>query len=290
LSLNGLVVVNGCQSLTTIRACSEHVKTRPEARVLVRFYEIPQRDLADKISIFTNSQSAVKPRDLKSNDKRVLALKKSYENSFPTGYLITKRGEERPADKDEALTVDIAQLAKYLMAWHCQRPNISHNENQLFDKHFELLFKSSYLPADVAALNFWARKINERWNGGDLQLSETLLAYSWSRFHLLYTIQLSFSTASNIDKVPAPSATIQFPDPDALINFAANCYNSEFELGMNEFSERQKIFSPQNWLKSKDSLFKLKSAVRGLRNLLSAELRPALVIAPDRFVERWAAD
>jgi AIPR protein/SPOR domain len=114
LTLRGLGVVNGCQSPTTILACSERVKAHPEARVLVRFYEIPQRDLADKISIYTNSQSAVKPRDLRSNDKRILALKKGYENSFPTGYFITKRGEERPADRDETQTIDVSQLAKLL--------------------------------------------------------------------------------------------------------------------------------------------------------------------------------
>ena len=95
LKLDGFGVVNGCQSLTTMLSCSERVKTLPDARVLVRFYEIPQRDLADKISIYTNSQSAVKPRDLRSNDKRVLALKKAYENAYPKGYMITKRGEER---------------------------------------------------------------------------------------------------------------------------------------------------------------------------------------------------
>jgi hypothetical protein len=295
LTLHGLGVVNGCQSLTTIRACSERVKSNPEARVLVRFYEIPQRDLADKISIYTNSQSAVKPRDLRSNDKRVLALKRSYENSFQNGYLITKRGEERPADKDEAQTVDIAQLAKYLMAWHCQRPNISHNENQLFDKHFELLFRDSYLPADIAALNCWARAINRRWNEGSLQLNETLLAYSWSRFHLLYAVQLAFSAASRTDRVPSPSATAGYPDPDSLISFAASCYNSAFEMGMNEYSEKGKIFSPQNWLKSKDSLIKLKAAVQMLISLIGnmpngAELRQALVIDPGRFVDRWAAD
>src|SRR5581483_2668194 len=87
LSLDGLGVVNGCQSLTTILSCSEIVKARPDARVLIRFYEIPHRDLADKISIYTNSQSAVKPRDLRSNDKRVLALKTAYQNAYPTGYL-----------------------------------------------------------------------------------------------------------------------------------------------------------------------------------------------------------
>ncbi|MBP7142293.1 MAG: hypothetical protein KBA71_10330 [Opitutaceae bacterium] len=41
--------------------------------------------MADKISIYTNSQSAVKPRDLRSNDKRVSALKRSYENAYGVG-------------------------------------------------------------------------------------------------------------------------------------------------------------------------------------------------------------
>jgi hypothetical protein len=154
------------------------------------------------------------------------------------------------------------------MAWHCQRPNISHNENQLFDKHFELLFKANYLPADISALNFWARAINERWNGGSLQLNETLLAYSWSRFHLLYAVQLGFSAASKTDRVPVPSATARYPDPDSLISFAASCYNSAFEMGVNEYSEKGKIFSPQNWLKSKDSLIKLKAAVQMLISLI----------------------
>jgi hypothetical protein len=295
LTLRGLGVVNGCQSLTTILACSERVKAHPEARVLVRFYEIPQRDLADKISIYTNSQSAVKPRDLRSNDKRIIALKKGYENSFPTGYFITKRGEERPADRDETQTIDVSQLAKYLMAWHCQRPNISHNDNQLFDKHFEVLFRSSYLPADIAGLNFWGRAINERWSANDLQLNETLLAYSWSRFHLLYAVQLFFSLASRMDKVPVPSATTQYPEPNSLINFAASCYNSAFDAGMSEYAERGKIFSPQNWLKSKDSLSKLKAAVQMHMNFIRTVpngelLASALVVPSDRFVDRWAAD
>ncbi len=59
LSLHGVSVVNGCQSLTTILSCSERVKTLTDTSLLFRFYEIPQRDRADKISISTNSQSAV---------------------------------------------------------------------------------------------------------------------------------------------------------------------------------------------------------------------------------------
>ena len=66
--------------------------------MMFRFYEIPQRERADRISINTNSQSAVKPRDLRSNDKRVLNLKRSFELKYPTGYFITKRGELAPAN------------------------------------------------------------------------------------------------------------------------------------------------------------------------------------------------
>lgn len=296
LKLDGLGVVNGCQSLTTILSCSERVKVLPDVRVLVRFYEIPQRDLADKISIYTNSQSAVKPRDLRSNDKRVLALKKAYEAAYPSGYMITKRGEERPADRDATLTVDIAMLAKCLMAWHCQRPNIAYNENRLFDKHFEQLFKADYLPSDIAALAYWSQRIEDRWNSG-LPLNEALLASpSYSKFHLFYTVQLFFSAASNqIDKVPAPSATVNFPDPDALIGFAANCYNSALDAGMAEYQEKGKIFSPQNWLKAKDSLLKLSASVNMFMGFMSAmpggpQMKQALVLPANRFGLRWVAD
>lgn len=54
-----------------------------------------------KISIYTNSQSAVKARDLRSNDKRVLPSRSSHELKYPSGYFITKRGEQAPADRNK---------------------------------------------------------------------------------------------------------------------------------------------------------------------------------------------
>src|SRR5262249_6149567 len=159
-----------------------------------------------KISVYTNSQSAVKPRDLRSNDKRVLALKRAYENTYKDGYFITKRGEERPADRDESKTAEIGLLARCLMSWHCQRPIIAYNENKLFDKYFEQLFHSDYPPADVLALVKWANHIERRWNQEDLVLNDALLATpSYSKFHLLFAIQACFSIGSGqADKVPAP--------------------------------------------------------------------------------------
>src|SRR5207253_5773202 len=144
LSIKGLSVVNGCQSLSTIFSTSERVRSAEatDACILFRFYEIPERGLADRISINTNSQSAVKPRDLRSNDKVMVGLKRAFEARFPDGFFLTKRGEERPADKDAKKTIDAAVLAKMLMAWHCQRPNISYNEKKLFDEYYKTLFRT----------------------------------------------------------------------------------------------------------------------------------------------------
>lgn len=75
-------------------SCSESAKKADDAYVMFRFYEISDPDRADNISTSTNSQSAVKARDLRSNDKSVLALKKAYEQFYTDGYFVTKRGEK----------------------------------------------------------------------------------------------------------------------------------------------------------------------------------------------------
>jgi hypothetical protein len=299
LTLQGLSVVNGCQSLNTILACSEKVKAASNAFVLFRFYEIPQRDLADKISVNTNTQSAVKPRDLRSNDKRVLALKRAYEGTYRDGYFITKRGEDRPADKDAGRTLDIVHTAKSLMTWHCQRPNIAFNENKMFDKHFEQLFRPDYPPVDLLALHQWFLEIERRWRQQDLAMNEVLVAaQSYSKLHLLFAIQTCFCVASNqMDKVPIPSATVGVikAGADAAITMAANCFNSALDAADSEYRERNRIFSPQNWLKAKDSLLKVQAAVKMYMSMIAsvpggADLKRSLALPADKFTLRWAAD
>src|SRR6266850_455435 len=189
LSVKGLSVVNGCQSLSTIYSVSERTRSdaASDASVLFRFYEIPDRLFADRISINTNSQSAVKARDLRSNDKTVMGLKRAFEARFPGGYFITKRGEARPADRDERQTIDVANLAKMLMAWHCQRPNISYNEKKLFDEYYKTLFLTGYDPNSMLALQTWLNAIDEAWP--NLALNNILKAgRAYVKFHLLFSV------------------------------------------------------------------------------------------------------
>jgi len=302
LYLNGFSVVNGCQSLNTILSCSERVKNLEDTYIMFRFYEIPQRDRAEKISVSTNFQTAVKPRDLRSNDKRVLNLKKSFEQKYPQGYFITKRGEEAPSSKDKKFVIDLVDLGKYLISWHSQRPNIAYSETKIFDKYFEQLFKREYRPENIQALNLWMQNIKIGWvPENPFGLNESLLAMkAYAPYHHLYAISQFFSIASNYsDRVPTPTVTYEQAEKkgvvEKIVSMAASCLNVAIEEEVNDQSGQNKIFSPQNWVKTKSCLSKIKTSVRTQVQMLpnfegGKELKESLIIGAENFEYRWEAD
>lgn len=307
LSLYGLSVVNGCQSLNTILSCSETVKKVDDCFILTRFYEIPQRDRADKISIYTNSQSAVKARDLRSNDKRVLAIKKAYELKYPTGYFITKRGESAPADRNSEQVIELSALAKNLVAWHSQRPNLSYGETKIFDKYFETLFKNKdYAPENVLALNTWMNQVQKAWvEENPLNLNETLLAMrAYAPYHHLYAVAMCFSIGNNqSERVPNPArayeASLKANMVDEIVKVAGISLNMALEAAANDQQPANRVFSPQNWIKSKSCLSGINGAIRNYFSMLpmmpgGAEIKKQLNLAtslkPEDFEYRWSAD
>lgn len=306
MMLSGLSVVNGCQSLNTILSCSEKIKETDNAFIMFRFYEIPKRERADKISITTNSQSAVKPRDLRSNDKKVLNLKKTFELKYPNGYLITKRGEKAPANKDANFVIDLSDLGKYLIAWQSQRPNISYSETKIFDKYFEQLFKKDYAPENIQALNELSRMVYKKWaKENPLGLNESLLAMrSYAPFHHMYAVSLCFCVSNNMpESVPNPHKAIlrlkEYGMLEQIIDMAGSCLNSALEAAANEPQPSNKVFSPQNWIKTKTCLAGIRAAIRQYINMLpsmpggkelSVNLKKALEMDPKNFEGRWSAD
>jgi hypothetical protein len=306
LTLHGLSVVNGCQSLNTILSCSERVKQISDTYVLFRFYEIPQRDRAERISINTNSQSAVKARDLRSNDKRVLNLKKSYEQKFPQGFFVTKRGEFAPAAKDKNQVVDFSDLGKFLIAWHSQRPNISYGETKIFDKHFETLFKRDYSPENVYALNHLFKELSKTWKKENpLGFNETLLAMkAYAPFHHLYAISMCFAIANNqAERVPSPAKCLQNAIAtnmlDEIIKISGISLNTALEAAANEPQQMNRVFSPHNWIKAKGCLAGINGAIRNYFSMLPMipggleiknKLFTSLTLSQEDFEYRWAAD
>lgn len=306
LHLHGVSVVNGCQSLNTILSCSERVKTMTDTSLLFRFYEIPQKDRADKISINTNSQSAVKPRDIRSNDRRVLNLKRAFEQKYSEGYFVTKRGEAAPADRDKTLVVDLSELGKYLISWHSQRPNVAYSETKIFDKYFEQLFKREYRPENIYALNHWMNRIFKIWGKDNpLGLNETLLVMrSYGPYHHLYAISMCFGIANKqSDRVPDPHACLLKAQEanmvEDIVKIAGLSLNMALEAAAIEPQAANRVFSPHNWIKAKTCLAGINFAIHNYFNMLpmmpggkevKARLDRALKLESRDFEYRWAAD
>ena len=298
LHVKGLSVVNGCQSLSTIYSVSERVRSDEAkgAYILFRCYEIPERALAERISINTNSQSAVKPRDLRSNDKVMVGLKRAFETRYTDGFFMTKRGDERPGDKDARKTVDAGVLAKMLMAWHCQRPNISYNEKKLFDEYYKTIFRTGYDPASILALQTWLSAIDDAWQ--NLTLNDVLKAgRAYVKFHVIFAVS---SITAALNKQPTlvvePSATMRAASsPGDILPLAATCLENALQNALNQAQVSGRVFSPQNWLKTNASVQgemlvagTVASMLPGFPNgqaLLELLRVPANAIGP-----RWSAD
>ncbi len=298
LTVDGLSVVNGCQSLNTIFSASERIRSHEakDAHVLFRFYEIKDRAFGDRISINTNSQSAVKPRDLRSNDRIMVGLKKAFETRYPDGLFMTKRGDIAPASKSQEKVIDAATFAKMVMAWHCQRPNYAANEKKLFDEYYKTLFKTGYSPESIHTLQLWLNAIEAAWP--NLNLNNELKA---GKMHVKYHVLFAVSALINaINKQPTlvvdPKATGKALDATGeILPLAATCIENAMQSARMQDESSNKVFSPQNWLKANRS-WQGETLVAGTQaGMLGSFGGGAALIAratapTSAFIPRWSAD
>ncbi len=302
-----LNVVNGCQSLSTIFSCSESVRSASDAYVMFRFYEIDDPERADNISTSTNSQSAVKARDLRSNDKYVLQMKKAYEQFYTDGYFVTKRGEQAdPVKYNTAHTAELTALGKQLIAWHSQRPTISYSESKIFDKYFDQLFHRDYSPEKVQALSELYSAVHRNWNSDNpLSLNEALLAMkAYAPYHHLYAVSVLACEINRMqDLVPNPAVVLKklkdSSQLESVIELTGQCLNMAFETAVEDAVQNNRVFSPQNWSKAKASLKDIRTAIKqyllvtksvqGGKQVIET-LSRSLQMAKDDFESRWTAD
>ena len=304
LSAQNLSVVNGCQSLTTIYSNSIAISNSDtEGYITFRFYEIDDSERADTISTSTNSQNAVKPRDLRSNDKYILMLKRAYEQQYPDGQLITKRGEKAESDKNKLHIVELTVLGKMLITWHMQKPTVVHEEAQIFSTHFNLLFHREYMPENVQALNEIFSPILELWkpkNNNPLDFNEELFknkAYA-PYWHLFTVSALLCEINKQPDSVPVPERVLKVMKEngvlDEVIEIAGNCVNEAFMKDVDEARENTRVFNTPNWLKSSRTVNAVRSVIRTrlkplsqAEKILISELREKLKMSKRDFGAVW---
>jgi len=291
----GLSVVNGCQSLTTLFTNSEQVRKHSTGSILFRFYEIESRGRAERISTFTNSQNAVKSRDLMSNHPVQLRLKQRVEAIAPSAFWSTKRGENAPSGRRH---LDSSTFARLSIAWDHSMPHVAHSEERLFDRYFNTIFLDDLAPEDVLGLFDGHDALDAAWDAADFNFrNELRLKRYHAPYHVLASMAFCISLASGQEKSVPLGRTLttltQTGHIRALVDAAASAVEQAFEEANEEATAKQEIFSPDNWLKSKAAVQSARNKVRGylkVARTMNKALVNALARPADEFYEPGSAD
>jgi len=176
----------------------------------------------------------------------------------------------------------------------------------IFDKYFEQLFRREYRPENINALNQWMQAVMRTWGKENpLGLNESLLVMrAYAPYHHLYAVSMCFAIANNQpDRVPSPEECLARSKTagmvDDIVKIAGASLNMALEAAANEPQPANRVFSPQNWIKTKTCLAGINFAIRNYFNMLplmpggndmKARLDGALALDVEAFEYRWAAD
>jgi AIPR protein len=135
VTIENFVVVNGAQSLKQFNNAEKKVSS--DLKVLTRIIEIGgNTDLAREISINSNNQNGIKPRDLRSNDAVQVRLQAEFEKLGFEGYSFdVKRGEQGAGN-----TVSNEYAGKLLLAFDLDEPWSCHQTYKVFDEKYAEIF------------------------------------------------------------------------------------------------------------------------------------------------------
>lgn len=136
LVITNYVVVNGAQSISTFKRSSEMLTD--DLRVIAKIIELKDQNLSKKITINSNNQNAIKPRDLKSTNTIQLRLREEFGSVENGVYeLEIKRGQERAEGK---VTITNEEAARLLLAFDLLEPESCHQVYKLFDDKYSEIF------------------------------------------------------------------------------------------------------------------------------------------------------
>lgn len=168
LTVKGMQIVNGCQTVNSIFNCSEFIKettalaSGDEGFVSLKVIEGATQDEIGFISEVSNKQSGMKHRDFISQDELIIKTKKTYERKYPNGKFVTQRGTDCkncPPDK----VIDLIEYGSCVAVWNCLKPNLTRSERSLIDGNIKLLFREGYSADQIYNLNKIMRDISDYW-------------------------------------------------------------------------------------------------------------------------------
>jgi hypothetical protein len=137
LHLDGITVVNGCQSLLALHA--NRASLTPDLTLLVKAVQLSDSaTLADTITYRSNNQNAVNIRDQRANDPIQRDLQRQVTEHFGDRlFYVIRRGEQPPPDVEVLENQDAAQ---HIMAIWLREPWSAVRKLKLFDDDYRRIF------------------------------------------------------------------------------------------------------------------------------------------------------
>lgn len=260
LTLENYQVINGCQSLKSFFQNRDVLKDN--LQILTKIIKIKETDtdLANKITKNANNQNSIALKDLKSNDRIQIGLKRSFEKFYSDRvFYLIKRGEI-PANQQVTISIDYA--AQLITALYLGESYKTHLKTNFFSGDYEKIFSRNMDCHKIFLAHIIFTSIC---NSIEKVENEKVKAYGLARFSILTTMKKILEDDNFGKKVLlSPEKYLQ---KDNLENFSKSIDKLlslvvlDFNEFINEFTNGHKFFDYKNLFKNKEFCEKLVNSV-----------------------------
>ena len=255
-------IINGCQTASTIFEIYKEGNIKENLGfVLVRVLKTKEQSIKEKIIKASNTQTAIKNRDLISEEK----IQKELESQFLSlGYFYErKRGLYR--DKPQDKVIDLEKSAQYYLSLYLRKPAEAKNKkSEIYKSYYEQIFNDKLTASQFLVGWTLFNKINEKIKSLRKNLNnERKSILGNSIIHLLplfdeWAIKPSGNILSDIEDDITILDKLFDNNIDSVIN--------KLETIVNSIKKNKDNFNPQYFFKGNDSLDKILKTKQGEPN------------------------
>ena len=259
LTVSDYIVVNGCQSLTSLYENRKFLSDN--LRLLVRIIQIPSQDeLAFKITHHSNNQNGITARDLQSNNVIQSRLQADFEAKFSNVFYAVKRGDTT----DREFTIDNQLAGRIMLAFDLKEPWSCHQTYRLFDDSHGQIFGRPEVDANrVFALHELFEIVGKSLAKIDNRLMAT---YSLTRYFFIYLVREALEADSTgVRFIRNPESFIATP---AKIKHLLKCLSSicsDIAIDLNaEIKSREEEGNPIDYKRELKSPVKARALAKSI--------------------------
>jgi len=239
--------------------------------------EIDDVGLAKAITINSNNQNSIKPRDLKSTNEVQVRLKREFEKRFAGTYSFEIKRGESAAEGLEIITNE--EAGRLLLAFDLNEPETCHQVYKLFDDKYSEIFARPAVTADRVV---FLHRIMEVIQTCMAEIEyKPLSKYGLTRFFLLSCISLLLQKDQGCRNiVKNPREIFESGDIDAFLNAVGEALRSMI-IDLNyEVKTRGETFDYKGDLKSPVKVRDLRSELLKSyeKELAKGKIKPISVV------------